>query len=661
MVPVDSSIEIIETLSRKRSNDVIELTSEFDDLAPLVVQSSTLGCPSSPRSHNANCVTPRSSQKNPKDRSVELSCTFQNDTHLENGITNSASRSKMRKIINLDESCANSTELLHGSSPKLSRLSVCKGINLDQLVGDDIPSSTDFTDGHISSPQSAQKCLSIAALTAKWSQKQDIGKLEENVLSSPPRPREQVNSPPCDKKLFVSSSSLDFGTSGTGLQIAEIPKESSVAGSPLKRLREVNLESCIEGSPIRSPADKNNEVDTIEDSSDFVLFEKSDQKNLIWKPELQMSRPRGVNSLDSLKANSLPNEKDDKLHGKFSRFIVNEKYFTDEDSRHEVSKHLASSAAKKRFNTVNKLIKDVVALRAEIFLDMDESLCEEFKEDGIDFREEIKPTTVIHTHTTTPLIKIRRCCDSVYDYKHGIFYPENRSMVTETVSLLYFDALDFFHQYKTQASRLVGLVNTLKETKQQVIVILSGRDRLFKGLQMVENKRFRDQVDEELHGTKVNRSRAKSRQTEILEELAMPANQIDVTTDKIAICLGVQFFTAETKRDAVTWITNLISVVSRKRYDPIIRHQQWSHINLRSAQDSRDALAKAIEQLDQMTRLRAQRVVAVYKSYQQLFEDVQNGFLTSGEDGNALMPGAAESAVVSLLTAENPDDLVYLS
>lgn len=233
--------------------------------------------------------------------------------------------------------------------------------------------------------------------------------------------------------------------------------------------------------------------------------------------------------------------------------------------------------------------------------------------------------------------------------------------MNETISIFYYDALQFFHEYATKRSQLLHEIRSFREKNQCVLIVLGGRDSLARALQNNENKRFRQQITQDLSGSNNVRSQSKGKHSQILEELNISAHDIEKEIDKIVVSTGTHFFIAESKEDFVTWISSLILVIARKRYDPLIRHQKWSHINLRSAQDSQDALSKTLEQLQNMTKLKAQRVVGVYQNFQRLYEDVSKGYLTSGSDGNTLMGKGAETAMATLLTSENPDELIYVS
>ncbi|SCU94309.1 LANO_0E06370g1_1 [Lachancea nothofagi CBS 11611] len=665
MVITDSSLEIIEANDKDRGNDkdhsinLIELNSATDDFSTAGAPVLAAEYPSSPKINVSSPTEVNEVCKQFTERSEELSYAFQNDTALENSSLAIESGPKTASIIHIGESSLDYSNITNKSSPVMPKTSQKLKSALDQILGDDVPSSSDITDGQISLPQSASRDMSVAALGLKWSQKEvdthdgsPLRKFRDRSPKLEPAVRDYASLPsrgslaPVTNSLFVHSSQTDLSASNMEGQWQE-------DGRVTFNTNEHSLENVH--------AHKKDADDAIEDSSVILSPEGINLNSSPWKPNLRISKKRSPSyqSRPLFKQSCEPLSQC--LHDKYKNFIVNGKYFTDEESRKEVAKSLSTAPGKKKYNAVNKLVKDAVTLKTEMILDMDESLYRDFEGDGIDLRQELLPTQIIHTHETKALIKLRRSCKSIYDYNHGIFYPIKESVVNETVSILYYDALDFFHQFATQRTLFMEIIQGLKGSNQLVLVVLSGRDQLVKCMQKIENKRFREQVDEELNGPRPKRNQSKTRRTQMLEDLSISADDIDKEIDRLVVCLGVHFFATESNRDFLVWLNSFIIVVGKKRYDPVIRHQEWSHINLRSAQDPQDALGKTLEQLDQMTRLKAQRVVSVYKNFQQLHDDIEKGYLTSGNDGNSLMASATEKAVVTLLTSENPEDLVYLS
>ncbi|SCU93292.1 LAME_0F03290g1_1 [Lachancea meyersii CBS 8951] len=640
MLSADSSLEIIETRSRKGNEnrkpiiDVIELTSGIDETSAVEGPANTKEYPSSPKIQRSSPVKVGLRRESLLDDSAELSYAFLNDTMLQSDSIRGDEKSNAEEVVPLPNSSVN---LSRTSSPiRPQRRGKSKNA-LEQIVSDDAFSFSDITDGHISSPQFNRTGMTVGALGAKWSQleptntKQYTTKDDTQQTVTESKQGEKIT--PQQKLLFVQSSPRPFDDScglmakfdenfsqipKTGLEDDEVIEESSIVST--------------QKSPIGSPR-----------KSGLFISKKR----------------RPISSHEKLLGKTVLGDKD-ALQKNYGNFIVHSRHFTDKESQHEVSKAVATAAGKKGFNAVNKLFKDAAILKSEMILDMDESLCQDFTEEGIDFKKELQPAQVIHLHETKPLIKLRRRCKSIYDLNRGLFYPSAEKMVKENVAVLFYDALEFFHQFGIQQARLLEFIQDIKTTNQAVIITLSGKDELIKGIQSLENRRFRKQVEEELHGPKKNRSRSRSKKLQMLEEMELSIEQIDQQIDDIAVNFGVHFFTVESQRDFVTWLNSLIVVVGKKRYDPAVRHQEWSHITMRSAQDPQDSLGKTLEQLDQMTSLKVQRVISVYKNFQHLYEDIEKGFLTSGDDGNPLMASAAEKAMVTLLTSENPEDLLYM-
>ncbi|SCU93393.1 LAFA_0F16160g1_1 [Lachancea sp. 'fantastica'] len=641
MIAGDSSLEIIGSRypngknSKKPEIDVIELTSGLDESSAIECVANTQEYPSSPKLQRSSPFRAISNRRSVHDDSAELSCAFLNDTSLgtDSGTEKDAGGMNGRAVIgNYPPS------LLGASSPVRAQLPTkCKNA-LEQVLSEDQSSFTDGHEGASSSLQGSPSGLTFGALGAKWSQKQDSQCLERQTFHK--RATEE-------RVSELMENHMNTVATGKALFVQSSPSILNEFGAT----RETQTEHAD-----RHIQSQNG--DSIE--ADAIIESTSPCKSSMGSPRrsgLYISKRRRLDTRDEQ-----PNSDDeDSSHAGFSTFIINSRFYSDVESQREISKIQTTAAGKKMFNAANKLIKDTNTLKNEMILDIDESLYQEFVADGVDLKNEVHPAQIIHLHEVKSLIKLRRRCSSIYDLNHGLFYPRAEKVVSETVSILFYNALEFFHLYCSEKSKLLEFIKESKTSYPIVIITLVGRDDLIKGIQNMENRRFRQQVEEELHGSRKNRNRSKSKKQEMLEELGITIQDVDQYIDDIAVKYGVQFFTIESKQEFIPWLNSLVAVVGKKRYDPVVRHQEWSHITMRSAQDPRDSLGKTLEQLDQMTALKAQRVISVYQNFQHLFKDVEKGYLTSGDDGNPLMSSASEKAMVTLLTSDNPDDLVYMS
>lgn len=702
-----SSLEIIECNDEQLRNerpqssnvDIIELTSGVEDATPARSLIPSM-YPSSPRLCQVSSpIKKRTNSVDILDQSAELSAVFRDDTRLQSSPVLSGKHHEATPIP-INDSSVDSVFLTHvtqkSSSPEKMASKRFKS-SLDFLVSDEV-SSSDIAVLPDANP-ALRTISSITAMGAKWSQigrytgsppacqqeskenKRSAKRPEENSGAEAENERDIKRA----RRLFVESSLTEADNS---TRYEQPLRDDGEVGSVAPKY--LGLDSDLQKStpnksrrlslPIGSQDDNlvrnklwdmrtrrlktsNNETKTssIEVTKLKTIGLEERRSGLAVSPPERLT----TKASDTGSGNErLITKGSDNVSGtvdSLKNFIVFGKCFTPEESKKEISRSLSTAVGKKRFNAVNKLAKDSAALREEIVLDMDESLYEAFKDEKIDLRERLHPTQILHTHTRKQLVKVRRNCQSIYDYTHGVFYPVKETLVNETISIFYYDALQFFHEYATKRSQLLHEIRSFREKNQCVLIVLGGRDSLARALQNNENKRFRQQITQDLSGSNNVRSQSKGKHSQILEELNISAHDIEKEIDKIVVSTGTHFFIAESKEDFVTWISSLILVIARKRYDPLIRHQKWSHINLRSAQDSQDALSKTLEQLQNMTKLKAQRVVGVYQNFQRLYEDVSKGYLTSGSDGNTLMGKGAETAMATLLTSENPDELIYVS
>ncbi|CUS23870.1 LAQU0S12e01882g1_1 [Lachancea quebecensis] len=659
-----SSIEIIEEKDhpafeghRQPLNvDIIEITSGNEDLTPAKA-ATRYTYPSSPRvCHKSSPLRATVYNSEPLDHSVELSAAFNDDIAIgetvsessfaflegqQNVAMNKSKESSPASLIPLNKSSPTSTCILkkHESA-------------LDQIISEDVLSS-DAIENTSKLASGRQPPLSFKAMGHKWSLAN-----EENIhfAECEQNKAEEVAKVTSARNLFVKSSQSETSI----IPPQDVEEQSSFRGVQTHH----DTKARRIPSDINMPASKHCQTnDAIEYSSTPEASKSNDTGQNTMLPSkinAKISLSYSSKRLREETSEALLSNAGSEDTKRMRKFIVLGKSFTDEESRLEINKSLATSAGKKEFNAVNKLVKEPSVLKEEISIDICASLYQSFLEEGVDLKERLSPAQVLHTHTVNPLMKLRRNCKSIYDYEHGIFYPARETLVTETISILYYEALEFFHQYATDKVRLEKFLEECKMGDQLVLIMLSGCDNLIKGLQNLENRRFRQQINEELRGASPRRKRTSNKNSSKLEELNIKPADVEKKIESIAVSMKVHFFSTETKQDFAIWMNNLLVVVGRKRYDPIIRHQNWSHISLRSAQDPQDALSKTVEQLDQMTRLKAQRVVAIYKSFQQLYEDVTNGYLFSGDDGNTLMGSAAEKAMATLLTSENPEELIYL-
>lgn len=478
----------------------------------------------------------------------------------------------------------------------------------------------------------------------------------------------------CDEKLsFPATETLcDKGKKkASQLEFRKVSKKPSTRGCNIKvsrafkeneniqcksRVPRLNLLNLLEDSEKESDLMLGNVSKSVSDTEDNRLHghldfpSGRDNERLLNFKKL----PGAIND-DSLKYSIDPT----RLH--MRNFVTHGKHYSEQESETTIKRLLQNPVTRKMYNEVNKVTRDPDSLRSEITLDISHNVYSGFKEQGIELEKELGPTLIKQNYESLPIINFKRKTTSVYDYTHDIFYPCEETIVEEPVCVLFYQALDFFHLCRTTKSVLFHEIRMLTKNGRKVILVLNGYDSLEKSLNNLENKEYRIRVQEEMGDTaNTKKSKKKTNLEQKLEGLKLPAKDLDCKIDEMIVQTGVHVFPISTHSEFITWARNLILVVSRVRYDPLMKNIEWSHINVKSGQDGKDVLSKTLEQLNLMTRAKAQRVVNVYPSFQKIFDDVSKGYLTSGNDGKPLMSETIEKAMTTLLTSDDPTELIYM-
>ncbi|SCU92292.1 LAMI_0E09648g1_1 [Lachancea mirantina] len=621
-----SSLELIEVCRKESSrckqegsvNEVIELISEGDSILSKKEKRANQ-YPSSPTPH------PISSPSEIHNERFENSCHldsekllggFQNDTSLD--LLSTAAANQHELLDNGNDT--GELEPLKYSSVNESVRKKPKARDqssmLNELLGDNM-SSSEISISNLSNTVHQGSPLNMKKIASKWLQTKNPG---SSTFEDPPTPVPEktlfVSQKDGDLSAIEESSQVDIMTNGKSGALKIDLDNSSNFAKPASVVNS-NLATCINRNNLIIGCGKKVRA--------HINFEAPEKGYLL------------------------------------DKFILNSRAFTEDEAKREVSQALANSSLKREFNLVNKILKDPVALREELLIDMDENLLNDIKGKGLDLKEVLEPTEIIHLHSHRPLLKILRRCKSVYDANRDLFYPREPTIKKEKVSILLYDALEFFSMLKSQDYELKFTFESFGIQDDTKIILLNDYTSLERGLQNLEDKRYRDRIQDSLGSqSTASQNRRQSKKARELEEIGVKSNELTFISEKIALQEDVRIFLFGSTQALGLWLKSLIPVVSRIRYDPQIRHLDWSHINVKSAQTPQEVVSGTLEQLNKMTNLRARRVSSFYQSFQSLYKDITKGFIMSGDDGQPMMPKNAERAMVTLLTSDDPDELIYV-
>ncbi|AEY95898.1 FADL318Cp [Eremothecium gossypii FDAG1] len=340
-------------------------------------------------------------------------------------------------------------------------------------------------------------------------------------------------------------------------------------------------------------------------------------------------------------------------------YIVHSKAFTAEESKAKIRQLMSNTALKKQFNEVNKVTREKQSLLAEIVLSINEQVHQYLLEQKVPIAEVLGPTTVIHNFESVPIIRFKRKCTSMYDLNNDIYYPCETTMCNEPICLLFYNAVDFFTKYKNQKQRVYSEVQDLKRAGNKVIIILNEYSRLEKSLAELENRCMRSRVEQQLTGDKS--PRRKTVKEVQLTALEMNSKDLGRKVNEMIIKCDIDIFPINSAASFANWISNLVWVVAKMRYDPMMKNVNWSHINVKIGKTPTEVLSKTLQQINGVTEIRAGRVTSTYPSFQQIFTDFEKGYLVAGKDGNPLMTKVAEKAMNALLMSEDPEEQIYIN
>lgn len=343
--------------------------------------------------------------------------------------------------------------------------------------------------------------------------------------------------------------------------------------------------------------------------------------------------------------------------------ITNSRFFSEEEYQAMVKKCLSTTETKQKYNDCNKVQRTVENIQAEMILHVNHKIVALLEAKNIDLTKELAPTTILRNYESTQVIWFRRKCTSIFDRSHGIFYPCDEVIEEESTCVLFYEALDFFYRYRTGKQSLWREIRSFTKRGKKVIVLLFGQNQLRKRLTAMENKIHENQVMEHLAELDSSQSQSKTRrisaQEAKLRELNMKSKDLDRIVNEIIVYARVDVFPIENLHEFPEWIKNLIWVVGKMRYDVSIKHKEWSHLNVRSGKVPSEVFGKFLQQIVHVNEGKAKRVVSHYPTFQSMLEDMLSGSVRRGSDGKALMMKSLEKALYTLYTSDDPNELIF--
>lgn len=340
-----------------------------------------------------------------------------------------------------------------------------------------------------------------------------------------------------------------------------------------------------------------------------------------------------------------------------AKYIINGQNFTDDESQRLIKEALHNN--KGQFRKVNQIYRDNQKARECIIVEMPKSLIEQFNKTNIKVDELLAPGELRRSYAvhSLPVIKFFRKCDSVYDFNHDYYYPQESNLIEENVIMLFYDAKDFFDQYNSKKVELYSTIRVYLKQNKQVIIVLNEVNKFKRQIDAVEQQKYKEKVNEQLHGgtpspTKPNRKKSKA--LEETEQLDLSEFRVDQRIRFIDRKWGCNIITTNSTLEFIHALPNITTLIAKKRMDPTIRFINYAHINVKSGKGQSDILRKVIHDIGRIPDLKAGSIVRTYPKFQELLHDFEKRQLRSDVNGNHLMPPGGEAKLLKLFTSRDP-------
>ncbi|CAI4059813.1 hypothetical protein SUVZ_04G3130 [Saccharomyces uvarum] len=337
-------------------------------------------------------------------------------------------------------------------------------------------------------------------------------------------------------------------------------------------------------------------------------------------------------------------------------YITYGQYYSREESKSKIRRLLTEN--KNAFKQVNQIYRDNVKARSQIIIELSPNLFQLFQKIESNLQQQVAPAIIQPSYDDSiPLIRFLRNCDSIYDFSNDFYYPCDAKIVEENVSILYYDAQEFFEQYTSQKKELYRKIRFFSKKGKHVILVLSDLNKLKRAIFQLEDKKYKARVEQRLSGTE-EALRPQSKKSSQVGKLGIKKFDLEQRLRFIDREWNVKIHTANSHMEFINSLPNLVSLVGKQRMDPAIRYMKYAHLNVKSAQDGTDTLRKTLHQIGRMPELKANNAVGLYPSFQSLFEDMQKGRLQSDNEGKYLMTEAIERRLYKLFTSTDPNDAI---
>lgn len=336
-------------------------------------------------------------------------------------------------------------------------------------------------------------------------------------------------------------------------------------------------------------------------------------------------------------------------------YITNGKYLSKQESDEMIQFHINNNNA--LFKQANNVLRDNVKAREEIIVKIAGSLAEIFKPNMDNLKTILQPAKIeVEDNENVPIIRFFRNCNSLYDYNNDIYFPIKNKLVEESTVVIYINATEFFIKYQNSRKQLQEVIMKLKKEKKFIILVLSHVSKLKRDLETIENKKFRDKVNSQLHGqSKNNNSKSLSSKLEEVKKTGLKANNLREVLRNINIGWKIRVFTVNSDLEFLGYLPNLVSLVGKQRKDTTIRFMKYAHMKVKSGQNKTDILKKTLQEVGKVPELKANSMTSIYPNFQTILTDFSDNKLKAGDDGRYLLSESLEKKIYKLFMCKDPN------
>ncbi|CCH59093.1 hypothetical protein TBLA_0B02510 [Henningerozyma blattae CBS 6284] len=359
--------------------------------------------------------------------------------------------------------------------------------------------------------------------------------------------------------------------------------------------------------------------------------------------------------------NTEHSSKENLFHGfswaSLESYIINGKYLSKEKSTDLIRRHTQTN--NQLFKQVNQIYRDNTVARSSLVVRIPKLLYDHFTKDNTNaidtLLEPAKLEINYSTSNNTPSIEIFRKCDSVYDFNSDVYFPSEETIIEESIVVLYYSAQDFFRQYKESKKTILNEIKKLQNHKKFIILVLCDISKLRRDLESIENRIYREKVNNQLSNNTNSASQKKlSKNLERVSQLGLASNNLKEILRSIDRLWNVKLFTVNSDNEFINLLPNLLSLIGKQRKDPSIRFMKYAYMKVKSGKNKTDTLKKALHEVGRIPELKALNITSIYPSFQSLYHDFSMGKLKAGKDGKYLLAENVEKRLYKLFTCKDP-------